>query len=98
MVASPKINHLEIDDFGDDLLRGVNISVAENRMIRRRAALVYQRRMAASGLAHLKADEVKRLSVLKDRAILTPPGNEAWADELAATLHSEMPWMAPAIM
>ena len=94
--CKPELDHLEIDDFGDDLLRGVNISVAENRMIRRRAALVFQRRMAASGLAHLKADEVKRLSVLKDGASLTPPGTEAWADELAATLHGQMPWMAPA--
>ena len=94
--CEPELDHLEIDDFGDDLLRGVNISVADNRMIRRRAALMFQRRMAASGLAHLKADEVKRLSVMKSGAILTPPGNEAWADELAATLHAEMPWMAPA--
>lgn len=71
--CAPEIAHLEIDGFGDDLMRGLNISVADNRMIRRRAALVFQRRMAASGLAHLKADEVKRLSVMKGGAILTPP-------------------------
>ena len=92
----PGIEHLEIDDFGDDLLRGVNISMMDNRMIRRRAALVFQRRMAASGMTHLKQDEIKKLSVLKDGAILIPPGNEAWADDLAAALHAEMPWMAPA--
>ncbi len=54
--STSEIAHLDIDDFGDDLLRGENISVADNRMIRRRAALVFQRRMAASSLAHLKAD------------------------------------------
>ena len=57
-----EIVHLKIDDFSDDLLRVVNIFVADNRMIRRRAELMYQRRMAASGPAYLKADEVKRLS------------------------------------
>lgn len=66
------------------------------KKIRRRAATLFQRRMTLSGFAHLKPEEIKRLSVLKAGANLTPPGDEAWADEVAAALHAEMPWMAPA--
>lgn len=84
------------DEFGDELMNGFDLSVTDNRRIRRRAAALVQRRGQNTGLTHLKPDEVKRLSVLKDRAIIIPPRNEAWADELAATLHGEMPWMAPA--
>ena len=62
--CEPKLDHLEIDDFGDDLLRGVNISVADNRMIRRRATLVFQRRMAASGLAQPMSASLRRFVAL----------------------------------
>ncbi|MFN4158579.1 MAG: AAA family ATPase [Gemmobacter sp.] len=92
----PEIARLELDTFGDGVMMGVSLTTADSKKIRRRAALLVQRRNAMSGLAHLKPDEIKRLSVLKNGARLTSPGNEAWADELAAALHSEMPWMGPA--
>lgn len=57
---------------------------------------ILERRKAASGLEHLKRDDRDRLEVLKDGAWLISIRNEHHADELAAGLHEDMPWMAPA--
>ena len=91
----PAIAGLELDTFGDGVMMGVSLTTADSKKIRRRAPMLVQRRNAMSGLAHLKPEEIKRLSVLKNGTRLTSPGNEAWADELAAALHAEMPWMGP---
>jgi hypothetical protein len=84
------------DEFGEDDLPTIMLSYNDTKKIRRRVATLVQRRMTASGTAHLRPEEIKRLAVLRAGANLTPPGNEAWADEVAAALHAEMPWMAPA--
>lgn len=64
--------------------------------IRRRVARILEGRKAASGLDHLKKDDRERLEVLRDGVRLITISSEHRADELAAELHAEMPWMAPA--
>lgn len=64
--------------------------------ITRRAERIVSARKAASGLTHLKADEIARLSVLRNGVRLAQIQSVDAADELAARLHQEMPWMAPA--
>ncbi len=96
VAAAPKSDIFQADDFDDDLTQTVSRSYNDMKKIRRRAATLFQRGMTLSGFAHLKPEEIKRLSVLKAGANLTPPRVETWADEVAAALHAEMPWMAPA--
>ena len=96
VAAAPKSDIFQADDFDDDLTQTVSLSYNDMKKIRRRAATLFQRGMTLSGFAHLKPEEIKRLSVLKAGANLTPPRVETWADEVAAALHAEMPWMAPA--
>ena len=64
--------------------------------IRRRVAHILEGRKAASGLDHLKKEDRERLEVLKDGVRLISIPTEHRADELAAELHAEMPWMAQA--
>ena len=96
VAAAPKSDISQADDLNDDLTQTVSLSYNDMKKIRRRADTLFQRRMTLSGFAHLKPEEIKRLSVFKAGANLTPPGDEDWADEVAAALHAEMPWMAPA--
>jgi hypothetical protein len=81
----------DLDTFGDGVMTGVRLTTPESKRIRHRAKRLVERRNALSNLAHPKTDEIKQLSVLKNGAMLTPPGSEAWADELAAALHAKMP-------
>ncbi|OOY26335.1 hypothetical protein BMI90_18365 [Thioclava sp. L04-15] len=71
-----------------------------NRMDRekivRRALRLVQLRELASGLSHLGHEDRKRLSSLQDGVTLTQLRNEHHADEIAARLHEEMPWMSRA--
>ncbi|WBU60560.1 AAA family ATPase [Paracoccus albus] len=69
---------------------------ADVAKIKARAGRIVAARAAASGLSHLKPDEVERLSVLRQGVRLTAIQSEDQADEIAAQLHQEMPWMAPA--
>ncbi|WP_299821509.1 AAA family ATPase [uncultured Jannaschia sp.] len=64
--------------------------------IHRRARAVHDRAEAATGLAHLSAATRARLSVLRAGADLVAIPTEHRADEIAAALHADMPWMAPA--
>ena len=63
----------------------------------RRVDAVVARRLKANGLGHLKdKGERERLRpLLGDVPAVTVP-SEHRADEIAAALHEEMPWMAPA--
>lgn len=84
------------DDLGLDWLPPVELSRRDNQRIDRRAACLYKARMAASGLAHLKKEDRERLAVLKDGVRLAEIETEHRADELAAALHAEFPWLGPA--
>ena len=52
--------------------------------------------MAAAGVSHLKREEYDRLEPSLDGMQVTFVNDENWADEVAAKLHADMPWMGPA--
>ena len=79
-----------------DLMGIIRFSDDDEARIKRRVKRLLERRKAASGLEHLKRDDRERLEVLKDGARLIRIRNEHHADELAAGLHGDMSWMAPA--
>ena len=74
----------------------IKLADADRRKIARRAKRLAERREAASGLAHLKREDKERLSILRDGVDLIRLPSEHRADEIAAELHAEYPWMAPA--
>lgn len=61
--------------------------------ISRRAKALTERRQAASGLAHLKKEDRDRLLPLRDGINLVRLSSEHRADEIAAEMHAEFPWM-----
>jgi len=63
---------------------------------RARAQVYVKRARAASGTAHLKPDEKARLAEIKDGVRAVTVKTESRADEIAAEVHAQMPWMAPA--
>ncbi|MFV1497751.1 AAA family ATPase [Phaeobacter sp. JH20_02] len=71
-------------------------SEQDRARIKRRVDLLLERRKAASGMGHLSREHRERLSVFRDGVRLVAIATEHLADELAAELHGEMPWMAPA--
>ncbi|MYE58584.1 MAG: AAA family ATPase [Alphaproteobacteria bacterium] len=67
--------------------------------IRRRVDTLVERRRRANGLTHLRdrdKDQAKRLRALSGAVPAPGLESEDRADEIAAALHEEMPWMAPA--
>lgn len=72
------------------------MSPAESRRIQRRVSRLLDRRNAASGLSHLKREDRERIEVLKHGVQLVRIQTEHRADEIAAALHAEAPWMVPA--
>ena len=64
--------------------------------IKRRADALAERRRKANGLDHLKEPERERLKGLLGEVPAAVMPSEHRADEIAASLHEEMPWMAPA--
>jgi len=87
----------EIDDtveIWDDTTGAV--SEHDLTRIHRRATAYVERLRTASGTAHLKPDEKARLAEVKDGVRAMTVKTVARADEIAAGLHAQMPWMAPA--
>lgn len=74
----------------------LKLSDNDRDRIQRRARRIFECRKAANGLEHLKRDDRERLEVLKDGVRLIRISSEHRADEIAAALHGEMPWMAQA--
>ena len=85
-----------LPDLDDDPAPVVKLGGSDHARINRRVARLLERRKSASGLDHLKKEDRDRLEVLKDGAALITIPSEYRADELAAELHADMPWMAPA--
>ncbi|MAY34406.1 MAG: AAA family ATPase [Rhodovulum sp.] len=90
----------ELDDieaeFSDAAVPGSELTYKDEAAIADRVRCLVAKRNRASGTAHLKDDDRKRLSPKEAcmRAIMAP--SEHWADEIAAALHAEMPWMGRA--
>ena len=68
----------------------------EREVIERRADVLSRHHSATTGLTHLKSDDAKKLEVLRQGVRLARVATEHQADELAAALHAEFPWMGPA--
>ncbi len=67
--------------------------------IGRRVKTLVERRRRANGLTHLKEkdkDQARRIRALIGEVPAPGLESEDRADEIAAALHEEMPWMAPA--
>ena len=79
-----------LSSFGD-------LSRAAQFRLKRRVDAVVERRHRASGLGHLRdKGERERLRPLLGNVPAVTVSSEDRADEIAAALHEEMPWMAPA--
>lgn len=64
--------------------------------ISRRASLIIDRYEKSMPLGQLKSDDRKRLEVFRDGVDLANIGSEHRADEIAAELHAEYPWLGRA--
>ena len=73
-----------------------SLSTQDKIKIERRALRYVELQEAATGMQHLKTEDRNALRRLQDGATVSRISNEYDADVLAATLHEEMPWMAPA--
>lgn len=60
---------------------------------RARANAIVEARKRASGMAHLNKEDAHRLAAVKDGARLVPPPTVHRADEIAAEMHAEFPWL-----
>lgn len=74
----------------------IRLSLKDQQKIESRAEMISQKHKAATGMSHLRPDDAKRLDVLRHGVRLARIETEHQADELAATLHAEFPWMGPA--
>jgi hypothetical protein len=83
------------DDF-EPKVKGKPISYNDSQTVKRRASLLATRQAAYAGVAHLKKDELARLTPAMQGVDLMMAVSEHWADEVAASLHADMPWMGPA--
>lgn len=77
-------------------LYAVPFSERDRAKLLRRARRVMQSRSKASGLSHLASDDRRALEALRDGVDLVQITSEHRADEIAAAIHAEMPWMAVA--
>lgn len=80
----------------EDLIARIQLYPDEEMRIERRAANLARRELERDGLRHLKPADRKRIEGLQGGARLVALKTEHQADELAAQLHAEFPWMAPA--
>ncbi|WP_193743494.1 hypothetical protein [Tateyamaria sp. ANG-S1] len=68
----------------------------DTRRIKRRAMRVLERVHSSTGMYHLTEENRARLTPLRGGLPVSQVTSEHEADEIAAALHAEMPWMAPA--
>jgi hypothetical protein len=68
----------------------------DEERIRARVEKLFSRRAAASGTSHLSKAEIARLQAAWGDIPVAVAKSEAWADEVAAKLHQESPWLASA--
>ncbi|MBC7145084.1 MAG: AAA family ATPase [Thioclava marina] len=84
------------DECWDDAMRACRPSLHDGDRIRRRASVLADRQLSASGMAHLGREARETLAGLKHGVRMERLASEHHADEIAAALHEEMPWMARA--
>ena len=72
------------------------VESADLSRIKRRAIKLLERMHSATGMYHLSDQDKARLTPLRDGLPISRIVTEHEADEIAAALHAESPWMAPA--
>lgn len=78
------------------LLDEIELPWSDRKRIEARAEAINRRHEAQNGLGHLKSVERERLGTLREGVDLVTIPTEHRADEIAAALHAEFPWMGPA--
>ena len=73
-----------------------DLSHHDRNRIFERATNLAKARAAASGLSHLKREECERLAPSLSGMQVVMAKDAHWADEVAASLHDDMPWMGRA--
>jgi hypothetical protein len=86
----------DFDMFADELSHGVELTSRDTRRITERANKLAKDRVAAAGVSHLKREEYDRLEPSLRGMQVIMAKDQNWADEVAAKLHADMPWMARA--
>ena len=84
------------DGPGYEPTKGVLLSRKDTQTIRRRVQRLIHARLQGSGLAHLNPVELENLKRVSGGVLLIEAGDENWADQLAADLHAEFPWLSAA--
>lgn len=75
-------------------VRDVSLGPAEVRRIQKRATcLARGRTVPVNPFGNLRPEEAQKLKSVQDGVPAVLPGDEHWADTVAAALHAEMPWM-----
>ncbi|WP_096785924.1 AAA family ATPase [Rhodobacter sp. CZR27] len=87
LAAEDKLEHLELH---------VALSRDVRQRIARRAACIAARADRLSPLHRLKREQRERFEGLRNGVDLVALASEHRADEIAAALHAEFPWMGPA--
>ncbi|MCK8482978.1 AAA family ATPase [Aliiroseovarius sp. S2029] len=72
------------------------VNDSDLRSIKRRATRLLERVHSSTGMYHLSEENRARLTPLRGGLPVTRVTSEHEADEIAAALHAEMPWMARA--
>ncbi|SHF02261.1 ATPase family associated with various cellular activities (AAA) [Ruegeria intermedia] len=81
----------------DDLVSSYELIMDSDRArIKRRAMRYVERLSSSTGMSHLSEENRAKLTPLRGGLPVTRVTSEHEADEIAAALHAEMPWMAPA--
>lgn len=88
-----EVELLGVDNHETDKTRTTN---HDRIRVQRRVKKLITRRQEASGMGHLQREERERLTALTGGVRLATVKTEHQADEIAAALHDEMPWMGPA--
>lgn len=86
----------DVDSFAAELSEGNELTYRDKSRIEARARALVAARQRSMGLGHLKEEERRAImGLMPDVAAFTIP-TEHRADEIAAAIHEEMPWMARA--
>lgn len=80
----------------EELSERVRLSVTDVRKITRRADRLAERHKLSSPMGHMAENDLKRLGLVREGVDLVRIPSEHRADEIAAEVHEEFPWMAPA--
>ena len=86
----------DLSSFAAELSGGTELTYRDKRRIEARAKAVVDARKRSMGLGHLNEEERRAIMRLMPDVAAITIATEHRADEIAAEIHEEMPWMARA--